>query len=588
MDIQEVVTDKHSGDREQLNVIFSEDKSIVVTAPAGCGKTTTMISKIAWELSSGHIAPNKKILAMTYSVAGAMKIRDSLKSLLPELVNNYEYYLNRVDVSNYHQFSMRLLNKYGYVLHENIKELYTFEIVDEESKILYTILTQTDQNVLCSFKEAVKNSDAEAIKKEITSYWEVIDNKLIPKKIITYNGILVAAIIMLLKHKEITEFYQKYYQMIIIDEFQDTNYLGYYFLKRLIGENRTVFMGDDIQRIYGFIGAVNNLFSFVKQKYKAKEFCFKTNYRFPKNPKLKELDTLFRDYGENYQPSSLTASVCFNSFNKDEQEVEFIADGISHILENTTDKAAVLVRAGYQGESIAKELDARKITYFNNLFRESDPEYEKFYTIAIEEFHKSTDNNKALSRNMNSCLKTILLRKNEVTTDPKRFFIFDSLYNLLEILFLQAKQWDCSPEERYNQIDFSLGNKGLKHMMEYMDERIVLSTIHSAKGLEWQYVIVPGLVSYSFPVSAICKDCRNIFSNCSQGYNYCKCRFDHGMEKIFKEEISVFYVALTRAKKNVFFTASNGNNPYGYPKKTSCILNLPGIVCEKYTWDSSF
>lgn len=59
------------------------------------------------------------------------------------------------------------------------------------------------------------------------------------------------------------------------------------------------------------------------------------------------------------------------------------------------------------------------------------------------------------------------------------------------------------------------------------------------------------------------------------------------MEKIFKEEISVFYVALTRAKKNVFFTASNGNNPYGYPKKTSCILNLPGIVCEKYTWDSS-
>ena len=250
MDIQEVIKDKHSGDREQLNVIFSEDKSIVVTAPAGCGKTTTMISKIAWELSSGHIAPNKKILAMTYSVAGAMKIRDSLKSLLPELVNNYEYYLNRVDVSNYHQFSMRLLNKYGYVLHENIKELYTFEIVDEESKILYTILTQTDQNVLCSFKEAVKNSDAEAIKKEITSYWEVIDNKLIPKKIITYNGILVAAIIMLLKHKEITEFYQKYYQMIIIDEFQDTNYLGYYFLKRLIGENRTVFMGDDIQRIY--------------------------------------------------------------------------------------------------------------------------------------------------------------------------------------------------------------------------------------------------------------------------------------------------------------------------------------------------
>ena len=40
--------EKHKDDKEHLDFIFSEDKQIVVTAPAGCGKTTAMISKLAW------------------------------------------------------------------------------------------------------------------------------------------------------------------------------------------------------------------------------------------------------------------------------------------------------------------------------------------------------------------------------------------------------------------------------------------------------------------------------------------------------------------------------------------------------------
>ena len=39
-------------------------------------------------------------------------------------------------------------------------------------------------------------------------------------------------------------------------------------------------------------------------------------------------------------------------------------------------------------------------------------------------------------------------------------------------------------------IDFILGSKGLKHMMEYIEEKVVLTTIHASKGLEWEYVII--------------------------------------------------------------------------------------------------
>lgn len=586
MSIQDLIIQKHLRDQDQLDVIFSRDKSIVVTAPAGCGKTTTMISKIAWELSSGNIAHNKRILAMTYSVAGAMRIRESLKTLLPSLVNNPDSYLRRVDVSNYHQFAMKLLRRYGSVLHKNLMDVNDFEIVDENNRVLILMLIDSELRVFHEFNEAIKNSDKNIINKHAASYWEILENKLIPAKLITYNGILITAIKLLQESKEIREFYQKYYQMIIVDEFQDTNYLGYFFLCNLIGDNRTVFMGDDIQRIYGFIGAINDLFIRVKHKYNSKEYYLKTNYRFPANPYLRALDELFRDYGENYHPSELNANLYFRSFDSDNKELAFVADGITTILKDSTNKVAVLVRAGYQGYPLAMELERRRITYFNSLYKETDDEYKKFYQVAYEEFHNTTHNNKALMKDLKTCFKSVKSREKDIVTNENNRFIFISLLKLMKILFEQAKQWNCSPEERFNQIDFTLGNNGLKHMMEYMDERVVLSTIHSAKGLEWQYIIIPGLVSYGFPPSPICRLCRDVHSNCNQGYNYCENKFNQGMEKVFKEEISVLYVALTRARKNVFFTASNGVNQWNFPKRTSCLMNLPGLKMVDYAWEN--
>ena len=53
--ITDKILEKHKDDEDQLNFIRSTDKKIVVTAPAGCGKTTAMVSKIAWELENGNI-----------------------------------------------------------------------------------------------------------------------------------------------------------------------------------------------------------------------------------------------------------------------------------------------------------------------------------------------------------------------------------------------------------------------------------------------------------------------------------------------------------------------------------------------------
>ncbi len=57
------------------------------------------------------------------------------------------------------------------------------------------------------------------------------------------------------------------------------------------------------------------------------------------------------------------------------------------------------------------------------------------------------------------------------------------------------------------------------------------------------------------------------------------------MEKTFKEEISVFYVAITRAKKNVFLTVNTGLNQWNHTKQTSCLIELPGLSHNDYDWE---
>ena len=584
MGLEDIIRDKHSGDNEHLEFIFSEKKKIIVTAPAGCGKTTAMVSKIAWELGKGNISSNKKVLAMTFSVNAAMKIKDSLKSLLPELVENSEQYISKVDVANYHNFAMKLLYKHGYSINPEFIHLGDFIIVDEGNDVLNNHITSSDSDKLKALDDALKASDEEEMRNVIDDYWNVLNTKLIPNHIITYNGLLVSAI-RLLRKGQVSSFYKEYYQMVIIDEFQDTNMLGYWLVNKLIGDNTVIFLGDDIQKIYGFLGAINGIFEKYKEKYPIKEIKFCNNYRFRTNDSMKELDKLIRSYGNSYAPSEFTASINLKQLSNDTEEDNFIVEGIEKIIANSNDKVAVLVRAGNQGESIAVKLKRKGIVYFNALFRDTDVEFLKFYEVAIDEFHNATGGSgKALQRDLQSCLEAVSQRKNEIYSNDRRKFVYDAMYKLLEVLFEESKKWEGTSKDRYENIDFILGGKGLKHMMEYIEEKVVLTTIHASKGLEWEYVIIPRMNAYAFPTGHMCGPCRNDYS-CDNGFDYCQFSFGISMEKAFKEEISVLYVAVTRAKKNVFLTVKTGLNQWGYAKQKSCLVELQGLSLVDYTWE---
>ncbi len=585
MKTEDVIRAKHSEDNEQLDFIFSDESRIIVTAPAGCGKTTAMVSKIVRELCLGTITGNRKVLAMTFSVNAAMRIKDSVKKLLPDIIENANLLMNKIDIANYHNFAMRLLRKYGYVLNDNLVNLTNFQIIDDTTVLTKNYLTTTEVVEFKKMEKALISIQYDELHDDIDIYWDILNGKLINQNIITYNGILIAAI-KLLSIENISKFYSKYYQMIIIDEFQDTNMLGYLLVDKLIANNKVVFLGDNIQKIYGFLGAIDNVLGVASNKYNAKTISFKNNYRFKDNERMKQMDLLIRDYAANYKESSVTASLLLKKMNSDADEVNFISEGLRTIL-STGNNVAVLVRAGWQGKIIVNKLEKEDISFFNALYTESDVEYMNFYNVAVEEFHNKVPG-KAVQRALQNCLKAVKKRENEIYTDITKKYVFDSLYKLLEKLFEVSRSWDGTSKERYINIDFSLINNGLKHMMEYLDEKIILTTIHSSKGLEWDYVIIPQMNVGVFPSwNHVCKKCNEV-CGCSIKNNHCICGFSPDMERIFKEELSIYYVALTRAKKDVFVTVNTGLNQYGHSKKTNCFINLPGLIHKAFEWNDYF
>lgn len=581
MTLEDRLKERHSGDAEQLGFIFSDASRLIVNAPAGCGKTTAMVSKIARELSLGNIESNKKILAMSFSVNASIRIKSDVKELLPSLVNNPKLLLKKLDIANYHNFAMRLLHKYGFYLNKEFINLSEFRIISDSIVKKENLISSSDNYIIEELTKIVSSFDFSQIKSVMDQYWETINNTLINKKIITYNGILIAAI-KLLSNDNIKKFYTNYYSMIIIDEFQDTNILSYLFIKSLIDNNKVVFLGDGIQRIYGFLGALDDVFQRIETDYSPQIISFKNNYRY-NNTSMKELDYLIRAYVDQYIDPKLESSILIKKLQSDAEEVNFISEGIKNIIESNCN-VAILLRAGWQGGIIAEKLKGESIHFFNGLYSENDCEFINFYNVAIEEFYNNVSGN-AVQSSLKKCLQAIKNREHEIYTNDQKKYIFDSLYKLLEKLFEVSKNWESTRKERYKNIEFSLNNNGLKHMMEYLDEKVVLTTIHSAKGLEWDYVILPQMNQGIFPSwNYMCKKCQGL-NSCKIDNDSCTSLLVPEMKTLFREELSVLYVALTRAKKNVFFTVNTGINTHGRPKKENCFINLPGINQLDFAWN---
>lgn len=409
-------------------------------------------------------------------------------------------------------------------------------------------------------------------------YNAVVINELLPRNVIPYNAILTLTIKLFIDYPKILEFYQRYYTTIIVDEYQDTNTLSYLLITHLIKkDSKVILLGDSLQRIYGFIGAVPNLLSFSEKEFDLKKIQLNKNYRFSSNTQMLLLDSNIRRNAENpYSPSIKEDAVVELRIcpDQDNESLTVSEIALSLIQENSKSKVAVLVKQrGPNVNKIIEQFDTSNIPYFFGLFTDEDSDYLQFHRRCLFDFIALIARKNLVTKKLSKAhIKTIKNLYSGETINNKS--ILSSLLILLGAFWgrIFSHYSFLSNEDKITLIKDTFENNGLKQYIEFVGKNITISTVHAAKGLEWDFVILPDMEQDSFPNFGLCKDC-----NCKAT---CNLIITKENESRFLEELSLFYVAVTRARKKVFFTASQSNldkNGISRTKNLSCFLKLPGI-----------
>lgn len=527
----EKIKQMHSNDPKQLEVIFSDRKRLIVEAPAGYGKTKTMVSKIAYLIAANKVPNPKKILALTFSVNAAYKMKKEVAENLPSILSDFPvspvHVKNKVFATNYHGFCRKVLRLYGYLLDKNLKKIDLLRGVDDSNAQKLTQLNiklTTDAAMkLSGYGDAIKKIDYEYIRNNYCDYIQKIKTYFLPKGYITFNAILLLTIELFRIYPNVLNFYKTFFPIIIVDEFQDTNILSWTLLSLLIDDNTDVIlMGDPLQRIYGFIGAIPNLMTKAMKKFNLHKIELKKNYRFRNNPQLLLLDKNIRENAKNPYSPSIKEAAKVNTFQFTDQEKE--AKGILTLskkkLENDpSSKIAILFRQRNKNtDKVLKVFWEEKVPFFYALYSEEEREYIEFHKKALIEFLSIL----SLSGNrINKLIAQHFLKRVKNIFGDSKNVIYDSLVILLETflnrLFIEFQF--LSAEEKIDLIKDVLESKTLKQYLGHIDSKIIISTVHGAKGLEWDYVILPDMEQYSFPnyqgLCGLChfkNDCKIIWS----------------------------------------------------------------------------
>ena len=165
-----------------------------------------------------------------------------------------------------------------------IKELHLSDQVYKVNEV-QTRISWAKNNLLSSVQYAANidlvNSDASAKKPYISEIYKLYTQRCFKSNVMDFDDLLLYTNILLAQRPDILRKYQNRFKYILVDEYQDTNYAQYLIVRRLssLNQNITV-VGDDAQSIYSFRGAkIENILNFKKDYPECKVFKIEQNYR---------------------------------------------------------------------------------------------------------------------------------------------------------------------------------------------------------------------------------------------------------------------------------------------------------------------
>ena len=570
---------------DQIAAVQYTSGPALILAGAGSGKTRVLTNKAAYLIGEKKVPPDQ-ILMVTFTNKAAKEMKDRITKLL---LNNNERRQPQADrplaetpyASTFHSLCAKILRRHGRAL--GIPP--NFVIYDEldQKETIKTILSEMDLSIKQFPPGAVLATISQAKNELITAldypqYARGFFQQTVAKIYIRYHellrksgaldfdDLLLETVRLLRDHEETRHYYQKRFQYVLVDEYQDTNTAQYALTKLLAGQAvHLCVVGDASQAIYGWRGAnFRNILNFKSDFPKAKVFHLEQNYRSTQTI----LDAAFAVISKNSshpilklwtENSTGTPIQVFAARNEQEEALHIL-----HQIEKNqyafTD-VAVLYRTNAQSRVIEEALlhagvpyvliggvrfyERKEIKDVLSMLRLVSNPNDMIATKRLEKIGKKFSGNFFEVRKKLTSLNTLelmdlLLRETGYATryDPKIEEDLGRLENIKELR---------SVASQFPDLDQFLENVALVEAEYYPDHiaapqksGITLMTMHAAKGLEFPTVFMLGMEEGLFPHS------RSLM--------------DHDE---LEEERRLCYVGITRAKHSLYLSYASRRLYFG-------------------------
>jgi DNA helicase II / ATP-dependent DNA helicase PcrA len=362
---------------QQREAVAHAEGPLLLLAGAGSGKTRVITHRIA-HLISHHRVPGPAVLAVTFTNKAADEMRDRVNVLLGDTSASQSPF-----VSTFHSFCVRLLRRDGstlgdirtgftrqFVIYDDddqialLKSIYRQQGIDDKFMQYRAMLSRIShakshhQTPLDWYKQA---NDPRLTR--MAKIYEQYEERLGQANALDFDDLLLESV-RLLKHDEILRRrYNRHFEFVMIDEYQDTNRSQYELMLLLTEMRKNVcVVGDEDQSIYGWRGAdIRNILDFERDFPNTVVVRLEQNYRSTKNileaasavvahNKERKGKWLWTDSGDG-------ARIGLYEAPDGENEALFIADTIEKLLASRpNERVAVLYRTNSQSRQIEEAL----------------------------------------------------------------------------------------------------------------------------------------------------------------------------------------------------------------------------------------
>jgi DNA helicase-2/ATP-dependent DNA helicase PcrA len=278
---------------QQYEAVTSSPGPALVLAGAGSGKTRTLTYRVAWLLDNG-VEP-ESILLLTFTNKAAREMVARVTDLLP-------LQTRAIWGGTFHSIGNRFLRRHvrevgfrpGFSIMDredqedllaavvNSAGIETRQVLFPTAEVLgdiFSFAVNTDRSVEKVIGEKYKRFAH--LTNQIDFLRKKYDERKRAANVVDFDDLLVKTVQLLQENPGIAEFYQRHFQFILVDEYQDTNKLQSEFIDLLAIRHQSVMVvGDDAQSIYSWRGAnYQNILDFPKRYPNARVFRIEINYR---------------------------------------------------------------------------------------------------------------------------------------------------------------------------------------------------------------------------------------------------------------------------------------------------------------------